>query len=193
MGQYMRRTSMKVKRAASGAYGSASGTRRSVLAGLSAAVGTVGLGSAACGGAGGTTSNEAAPKQLKSGAVVQWGIEGSPQNRLDLRSKQVQMFEAKFPGIKVDQVVGGSDVNKIKATMAAGTPYDLIRITTTQYAGFANQSALITLDDLIRRDKYDLKDFFPAAVAQWQWRGEPGAQAFRGGPTARLHTTNADG
>src|SRR5687768_17642622 len=135
---------MKEKRAVSGGYGNASGTRRSVLAGLSAAVGTAGLGSAAC-GAGGNTPNDATPKQLKSGAVVQWGIEGSPQSRLDLRTKQVQLFEAKFPGIKVDQLVRRRTAYEIKATMAAGTPYDLIRITTTQYAGFANQSALITL------------------------------------------------
>jgi len=171
-----------------GTYRNGSWTRRSVLAGLSAAAGTVGLASAACGGASGTPE-AAAPKQLKSGVTIQWGIENGPQNRFDLRSKQTQMFEAKFPGIKVDQVVNGSDINKIKAMMAAGTPYDLIRITTTQYAGFANQRSLVALDELIRRDRYDLKDFFPAAIAQWQWRGKQWAMPFLGVLTAYVNTT----
>jgi multiple sugar transport system substrate-binding protein len=164
------------------------GTRRSVLASFGAVAGTAAFATAACGGSAGKASDTGAPKQLKSGVTIQWGIENGPQNRFDLRNKQVQLFEAKFPGIKVDQVVNGSDVNKIKSTMAAGTPYDLIRITTTQYAGFANQSSLVALDDLIRRDKYDLKDYFPAAIAQWQWRGKQWAMPFLGVLTAYINT-----
>jgi multiple sugar transport system substrate-binding protein len=125
--------------------------------------------------------------QLKSGITLQWGT-ASGQTRVDLRTQQVAMFERQFPGIKVENVVGGSDVNKIKAGMAAGTPYDLIRVTTTQYAGFAHQGAVLALDSLIRRDRYDLKDFFPAAVAQWQWRGKQWAMPFLGVLTAYVNT-----
>jgi multiple sugar transport system substrate-binding protein len=163
-------------------------TRRSVLAGLGGvAVGASALAGAACGATSANAPGAAATKVLKNGVTIQWGIENGPQTRFDLRNKQVQLFEAKFPGIKVDQVVNGSDVNKIKSTMAAGNPYDLIRITTTQYAGFANQNALVPLDDLIRRDKYDLKDFFPAAIAQWQWRGKQWAMPFLGVLTAYVN------
>jgi hypothetical protein len=52
---------------------------------------------------------------------VQWGIENRPQSRFDLRAKQTQLFETRFPGVKVDPVVNGSDLNRIKATPAAGT------------------------------------------------------------------------
>ncbi len=161
-------------------------TRRSLLHGSMASGVAAAL--AACGQqAGQSGGGEAAPKQLKSGVTIQWGIE-TGQTRLDLRDRQVKMFEAKFPGSRVDQVVNGSDLNKIKSTMAAGNPFDLIRITTTQYAGFANQSSLLALDDLIRRDKYDLKDFFPAAIAQWQWRGKQWAMPFLGVLTAYVNT-----
>jgi multiple sugar transport system substrate-binding protein len=159
-----------------------------VLAGLgAAAAGATALAGAACGVPGGEGPAPAAPQALRSGVTVQWGIENGPQTRFDLRSKQVQLFEARFPGVKVDQVVNGSDLNRIKATLAAGTPFDLIRITTTQYAGFANQGALAALDDLIRRDRYDLKDFFPAAIAQWQWRGKQWALPFLGVLTAYVN------
>jgi len=157
-------------------------TRRAVGAGLGGAAGAAALAGAACG-----APPAAAPRELRRGVTVQWGIENGPQSRFDLRAKQVQLFEARFPGVKVDQVVNGSDVNKIKATLAAGTPFDLIRITTTQYAGFANQGALAPLDELIRRDRYDLKDFFPAAIAQWQWRGKQWAMPFLGVLTAYVN------
>jgi multiple sugar transport system substrate-binding protein len=142
---------------------------------------------AACGQAAGQAGGQAPPKQLKSGATVQWGVE-TGQTRLALRQAQAKMFEAQFPNIKLEQVVGGDSLDKIKSTMAAGNPFDMIRITTTQYAGFANQSSLTPLDDLIRRDKYDLKDFFPAAVAQWQWRGKQWAMPFLGVLTAYVNT-----
>lgn len=131
--------------------------------------------------------NRSAATQLKTGITLQWGT-STGQTRLELRTKQVEMFERQFPGIRVENVVGGSDVNKIKAGMAAGTPYDLIRVTTTQYAGFAHQRSVIPLDPLIKRDRYDLKDFFPAAVAQWQWRGKQWALPFLGVLTAYVNT-----
>jgi multiple sugar transport system substrate-binding protein len=153
-------------------------TRRSLIAGSGALLG--GWSGAACAAPGRQGAPEAgAPRQLRTGITLQWGI-ATGQTRVELRTRQVQMFEAQFPGIKVELVVGGSDVNKIKAGMAAGTPFDLIRITTTQYAGFAHQGAVLALDSLIKRDRYDLKDFFPAGVAQWQWRGKPWALPFLG-------------
>lgn len=159
-------------------------TRRS-LAALAASAGGVAL--AACGRQGRAGDSDAASAQLRSGITLQWGVSGG-QTRVELRTKQSQMFEAKFPGIKAELIVGGSDLNKIKAGMAAGTPFDLIRITTTQYAGFAHQSAIVALDSLIRRDRYDLKDFFPAAIAQWQWRGKQWALPFLGVLTAYVNT-----
>ena len=151
-------------------------SRRMVLQGLPAGA----LLAAACGQSGSTgAADVAAPRALKSGVTVQWGIE-TGQTRLDLRNRQTQMFEKQFPGIKVEQIVNGSNVDKIKSTIAAGTPMDLIRITTTQFAGYANQGAVIALDSRVKRDKYDLKDFFPGGIAQWEWRGKLWAQPFLG-------------
>jgi multiple sugar transport system substrate-binding protein len=161
-------------------------TRRAIVTSLAAAAPATAVFLAGCGGPAKSETGDAAPRQLKSGVTVQWGVE-TGQTRLDLRNKQVQMFEAKFPNIKVEQVVDGSNLNKIKSTMAAGNPFDLIRITTTQYAGFANQSSLTPLDELIRRDRYDLKDFFPAAISQWQWRGKQWAMPFLGVATPYLN------
>ena len=157
-------------------------TRRAVvLAGTG--LGT-GLLATACGAATSDAPAESRPAEsrpaaLKSGITLQWGI-ATGQTREELRRRQVELFERQFPGIKVELIVGGSSVDKIKAGMAAGEPMDLIRITTTQYAGFAQQGAVLALDGLIRRDRYDLKDFYPQAISQWQWRGKQWAMPFLG-------------
>ena len=38
-------------------------------------------------------------------------------------------------------------------------------------AYFASRGQLAALDPLLRRDRYDLTDFFPAAWELWAWQG----------------------
>jgi ABC-type glycerol-3-phosphate transport system substrate-binding protein len=85
--------------------------------------------------------------------------------------KQAALFEAKFPGITVEIVPGGDDLDKIRAGIAAGTPMDLVSLKT-EYPAFAKQGALVALDSLIARDRYDLKDFFSAPLGAWRWRNK---------------------
>jgi ABC-type glycerol-3-phosphate transport system substrate-binding protein len=137
-------------------------TRRTILLGFGA--GTTAL-LAAC-----TGPRTGAPaKQLKTGITLLWGGTGSSASRVALLQQQAALFQRQFPGINVEVVPGGDSLDKIKAGLAAGTPMDLVSITTL-WPAFAKQGALVALDSYIARDKYDLKDFFPVPLESWRWR-----------------------
>jgi multiple sugar transport system substrate-binding protein len=123
----------------------------------------------ACAGPGG--GGGAPPRELKTGITLQWGGTGNSASRLALLQQQAELFQSKFPGIKVEVVPGGDSLDKIKAGLAAGTPMDLVSLKA-EYPAFARQGALVALDPLIARDKYDLKDFIQAPLNTWRWRNK---------------------
>src|SRR5262245_14084750 len=142
------------------------GSRRAAVlgAGVAAAAGAALAGCAAPG-------SPAPAPSLKTGITLQWGGTGSTASRVALLQSQAALFQAKFPGIKVEVVPGGDDLDKIRAGIAAGAPMDLVSLKT-EYPAFAKQGALVALDPYLTRDKYDLKDFFPAPLATWRWRNQ---------------------
>src|SRR5207253_455679 len=118
--------------------------RRAVL--LGAGAGAMAL-LAACSGPGAG----APAKQLRTGITLLWGGTGSTASRVALLQQQAELFQRQFPGIKVEVVPGGDSLDKIKAGLAAGTPMDLVSITTL-WPAFAKQGALVALDPYIARD-----------------------------------------
>ena len=154
-------------------------TRRVLLrCGLLVGGGLSAVGSAAgCGGAG---DQVPAPKTLKSGITLQWGSSGSGPTRMALHQQQAQLFTTKLPDIKVEVLADGENLDKVQAGIAAGSPMDLVSINEMRYAGFANSGALVALDPVFKRDRYDLKDFLPRGLGAWQWRGKQYGMPFAG-------------
>lgn len=69
------------------------------------------------------------------------------------------------PGVEWGTPAGADIVQKLEALLAAGTPPDLITLEPTQAVSFSARGQLLAIDDLIKRDHYDLTDFFrPAAT-----------------------------
>jgi multiple sugar transport system substrate-binding protein len=135
---------------------------------------------AACGPLGSGAQSGADPtRSLQAGITLQWGGSGNSQTRIGVHRQQAEMFERRFPGIKVEIIPDGENLDKIKAGLAAGTPMDLVSMGT-RYAVFAQQGALVPLDPYVARDRYDLKDFFPAPLGAWQWRSKRWAMPFNG-------------
>jgi multiple sugar transport system substrate-binding protein len=149
-----------------------SGTRRRVLG--HAVAGLSGVVLAACGGGAqqGAGGGEAAPAaQIKKGAKIVWAVDDGP-TRTPLRDDQIKMFKAKFPDITFENVLGATSAEKVTALFAAGTPPDMFRQETAGMALFASKDQIAQLDPYMRRDKYDLSDFFPSAWEQWTWKGK---------------------
>jgi multiple sugar transport system substrate-binding protein len=137
------------------------------LAGCSA-----GGGAGGAGGASGAGGGAAPAAQIKKGAKIVWAVDDSPPTRTQLREDQLKLFKQAFPDVSVESVTGATGAEKLQALFAAGTPPDMFRQETSGMAFFASQKQLASLDPFIKRDKYDLSDFFPTAWELWKWKGQ---------------------
>ena len=140
------------------------------------------------GGAGGDVAPAGTPRK---GTTIQWAVDSGP-TRTPLREEQVQLFKAQFPDLNVEYVQGATGTEKLQALFAAGTPPDIFRQETAGMAYFASRGQLTGLDPYLRRDRYDLSDFFPAAWELWSWKGRHLGVPFMGIRVAYYHRGLAD-
>ena len=147
-------------------------SRRRVL--TAGASGVAALALAACGGAstsGGQGAAAAPAAQIKKGAKIVWAVDDGA-TRTPLREDQIKLFNQQFPDLTIDTVTGATGTEKLQALFAAGTPPDLFRQETAGMAFFASHDQIASVDPFIKRDKYDLSDFFPTAWELWKWKGK---------------------
>lgn len=114
----------------------------------------------------------AAAPALKRGIILQMGSTGADPLRVGLHARQAQLFTERFPEIKVEVVPDGESLDKIQTTIAAGAALDLVAQNTTRFSALAALGAVLPLDALIQRDRYDLRDFLPLPLETWHWRGK---------------------
>ena len=150
-------------------------TRRRVLgAGSSGAVAAMaGVALAAC--APGGEQGQGKAKQLTG--EVHWLSYNVPGTRnAELRQKGLDGLSQKFPGPKVVlDLVGttytGPYLDKIKAAIASDTAPDVFLIADYDIPNFIGQKAVLNLDPLVRRDKYDLSDFSQETISFFRHKG----------------------
>ena len=145
-------------------------TRRGLLM---AAVGTpIGLALSAC--APGTTGTGSAPPTgpLKAGTKLVVVSPGG--DRVPLYEQYAKTFQDQNAGVTVE-IVSTADANRVEKVLTmltSGTQADLFTFGATQTPTWVERGLLRPLDDLVRRDKYDLSDFFEPAVEQYRWKGK---------------------
>ncbi|MDQ3701003.1 MAG: ABC transporter substrate-binding protein, partial [Chloroflexota bacterium] len=149
----------------------AAATRRAF--GTVAGVGAPAALLAACGApsAGGGTDGQGAgatKRPVKIAYWVKWG--GTSE---EAENAVIAAFQGKFPHITVegteDANLAGSgrgDREKFIAALAAGSPPDLIKIDRFMMGGHGAKRTTTLLDDVIKRDKLDMKKFYPATVEE---------------------------
>lgn len=156
------------------------GTRRTIL-GSAALVGVSGV-LAACGAGGGTApSAQTGGAKAAAPATVEFHHRWDG-NREPLMNAQIDDFKKIQPNITINQSMvlcsgegcyDGMPLDKIIAMMAAGNPPDAIMIDVRSTAEFGAKKALMSVDDLLKRDKIGLKEtFYPASVALAQYEGK---------------------
>ena len=127
-------------------------------------------------------AGDVAPKaQVKQGVTLQWMYWSTPGPWLEANQKEAAEFEKKYAsqGLKIDQqnVPSGQPfLDKLTALVAGGTPPDVAEIMPWDVPQFQTKKALMNLTPYIKRDKYDLGDFFAAGFDQYRWTadGKPG-------------------
>ncbi|MBI3971877.1 MAG: extracellular solute-binding protein [Chloroflexi bacterium] len=147
-------------------------TRRGVMTSLvSASIASAGM--AACvAGVGNRQQAEPLADGSRASATIIWGTAGRP----DL-AEQFQMavdrYHAKQSSVRVTLEVHPEQFNaKLDAQIAAGTPPTVIRAGDTTIMARAAGGAIAALDELAKRHRVDLKQFYPSTVESYRWRGK---------------------
>jgi ABC-type glycerol-3-phosphate transport system substrate-binding protein len=145
------------------------------MGGVAPAAGALG---AACAGLESSASAPVRPQALRSGVTLAWmsGLDNQPNQ--DARDQQISRFREQHPGIRVERQRVEGYAAKLVAAFAAGTPPDLFttgRATVTSEATRGYPSAL---DDLIKRDRFSLAEFYPTSYEQYRVGGKLYALAY---------------
>lgn len=153
-------------------------TRRGMLhfgmavASGAAAVGAVGA-LAAC-GSGSTAPASQAPSKL-SPAKLRMLYRGA-QYEQEFYGERVPVFEQNNPGVKVEleSTAGSNQYEKALANAAAGTSADLIwaSIGSGGYFSLAVAKIIRPIDDVVSRDKFNLKAYYETAMKSLRREGK---------------------
>jgi multiple sugar transport system substrate-binding protein len=146
-------------------------TRRHML--LTAAAGTA---MTACATGQRGAQDTAAKAQVKQGTTLQWMYWSSPGPWLEANQKEAAEFEKKYAnfGLKIEQlnVASNEFVNKLTALIAGGSPPDVGQSLPWDIPQFQSKKTLLNLTPYVKRDKYDLSDFFQAGFDQYRWTAD---------------------
>lgn len=127
---------------------------------------------AACGGEASSTQGGQASGGVKKPVTISYwgkwtGASEEPENAV------IANFQQKFSHITVEGLdnnqlagEGALDREKFIAALAAGNPPEIIKIDRFKMGGHGAKGATTVLDDVVKRDKIDMKKFFPATVEE---------------------------
>jgi multiple sugar transport system substrate-binding protein len=120
---------------------------------------------AACGAEGGqSNSGSGASAPAPSTAPVTVTMY-SRTNEQEAFTKRVEQFQTQFPKIKLDYTpLPGTYPEVIRTHAAAGTLADVLYLQNLVFEGLAVANGLRPIDDLIKRDKVNLGQWYESAV-----------------------------
>jgi multiple sugar transport system substrate-binding protein len=147
-------------------------TRRQFM--QSGLLATTALGAAACGADGGM-SRSTDPGGSKGPVEIYFTLPGSAGLEQDLYNGFINDFHARQDKIKVRHTfepVFGDYPAKLKALLAADTWPDVAHQHLSVVQDFAQQGALSELKPYMNRDKVSEKDFIPALITEFTWKGK---------------------
>src|SRR6266545_2239667 len=152
---------------------------RRVVLGAGTALPAAALAACGAGTQSGVAVDAAPAANIKKGAKIVWAIDDGT-TCTPLREEQIKMFNAKFPDIGFEKITGATGAEKLVALFAADTPPDMFRQEGPGLGYFASRKQISSLDPFIKRDKYDLSDFFPTSWLQWTWKAQHYGVPFQG-------------
>lgn len=121
----------------------------------------------------GGPSQPAAAGALAPGTRLSFASWGGPDVQ-DISKRFAQTFMEQHPGVSVEFISTASQNHneKITAASAAGTPIDVFYLQPSDTPSFVERGLVRSLDDLVKRDRYDTSDFFEKCLGQYLWKGK---------------------
>ena len=166
-----------------------SNTRRALLdrrgALFASGAGAAGLAVLTAGCVPGQTGSPA-PAATVGPAAIRFTYWGGDAEEGTIQDRVIAAFNQKHPQIRVensgDAAGTGPYHEKLVAQAAAGTWADVGRIQSVDMPRFARGGLLAPLDDLVKRDRYSLEDFWPAVLPMTQFQQKRYTLPVIGGP-----------
>lgn len=149
-------------------------SRRTLIRGGVSAGGAIAV--ASCGPAGGTAgTGTGAGAESKGPVEIYFTLPAAAGLEQDLYTGFLNDFHARQNRIRVSHVFE-ADFNaypaKLKALLAADTWPDIAHQHLSVVQDFSQQGALSELKPYLNRDKINEKDFIPALITEFTWRGK---------------------
>ena len=156
-----------------------SGMSRRTVLGSAAAPALAAL-AAACG-------QEASPRPSNVAPATLRFAYSAEQNEIVHFDKIVDVVKQKVPQLTVTSEVYGAGTAAIQAQIlvlwAAGTAPDITQIAPNYIPPFVQKSSgLAGIDDLVKRDKHDVADFWPQVMGLSKWKQKLYTLPLGGGP-----------
>ena len=148
---------------------------------------TLGVASASPVGVLAACGQEATPRQNNVPAATLRFAYSAEQNEIVHFDKIVEIAKAKFPQLTITSEVYGAGTAAVHAQIlvlwAAGTAPDITQISPNNIPPFVQKSqGLAVIDDLVKRDKHDINDFWPQVMGLGKWKGKLYTLPLGGGP-----------
>ena len=99
---------------------------------------------------------------------------GATQEERAAYDRMISQFERENPSIKVKAILVPQKYVERKLILAAagGVPPDVVRFYAHLGGELMSRGGLEPLDELVRRDRVDLKDFYPVGIEQNTYQGK---------------------
>ena len=150
-------------------------TRRRMLglAPAGAAAGMALLGACATGTGGGSGGGAGAVQTAQAARATIEFLTNQAAAPFAAVEASITTFRQRYPHIEVraTNVTSGYQ-DKLQTLIASGATPDMFRVGGDEFARFYVLRAMAQLDPLLRRDKFDLADFYTASLEQYQWGGK---------------------
>lgn len=90
----------------------------------------------------------------------------------DARAKaRIASFNQANSQITIEAVGGALNTQQLLTAVASGDPPEVVSVDRSQTGSWAGRNAIDPIDDLISRDQFDLKQFYPFLVNQVTYKG----------------------
>ena len=95
------------------------------------------------------------------------------QNEIESYNLTIKKFEEKFPEIDIlPEMISLDYERKMMTMIASGLSPDIIWVPGKTFLQYCEKGIFLPIDDFVKKDKFDLGDFFDLCLEEYTYRGK---------------------
>lgn len=111
--------------------------------------------------------------RVAPGAKLSFASWGGPDVQ-DISRKHADQFQETHPGVTVEFIstAGQNHIDKLTAAATSGTAIDVFYLSPGDTPTLAERGLIRSIADFVKRDKYDVADFYAKCLEQYFWKNQ---------------------